>query len=467
MIDDDILLNSISNYVFQTILSIERRHPQWLRDKFRKYPWQSQEFQLKFTTRLAAKLRQSENRDILINQLLAFLKSFFSPSFFISSQFTELMANVGRYTHTHPGIEIEAQEELKTRHNSIQNNCHHFPVKPSKGGFAILLLDAENLAIDADLEKILLSICTNPIKIKLAFGNWRNLGKKDLEFHNRGYELIHVPAGKNSADLKMISVGSSIWIHYPNAKEVLVCSSDGDLNHLSTTLTHHGLIVYKISRIANRLIVVNSTTSETKTYFLNNEPEMPILEDFIQKIKDIIKEEQNRINQTWIKLEKIAQLFQYKYNLSLTQIISHYFPHKKTREFFLDLKTDFVVHQITTDSFVYLTIFDDNLDIKEKKQHKIILSTSKKVDLTSKNELETAIYQIVDTLSHKSDQEFVPICSVATQFNQEYTIPITKAMKNLNLGSKFSKLLQSFSSLKVKKIDKSYHVALTAKTDSN
>jgi hypothetical protein len=158
--------------------------------------------------------------------------------------------------------------------------------EPSKG-IAILLLDAENLQLDANTEKFLLGVCTYPIQIKIAFANWSNMRKQDLEFHKRGYELIHVPAGKDSADVKMATVGSSIFVHYPTAKEVLVCSSDGVLTHLCTTLQTHGLTVYLVRKQGDNITVLNSKTSQTQTHSLKPVPEIPSLDHSVERVNQI------------------------------------------------------------------------------------------------------------------------------------------------------------------------------------
>jgi NYN domain len=89
--------------------------------------------------------------------------------------------------------------------------------------------------------------CKSTLQIKIAFANWRAIGKqRDGELNDRGYQMIHVPAGKNSADLKMTALGSSLFVAYPNVKEVFVCSSDSDLAHLCNTLRLHGLTAYAV-----------------------------------------------------------------------------------------------------------------------------------------------------------------------------------------------------------------------------
>jgi hypothetical protein len=77
-------------------------------------------------------------------------------------------------------------------------------------GISLLLLDAENLKLDINSELFLASVCEYPLQVKIAFANWRNpsTGKQDIELYNRGYQLVHVPGGKDSADAKMIAFGA-------------------------------------------------------------------------------------------------------------------------------------------------------------------------------------------------------------------------------------------------------------------
>jgi Protein of unknown function DUF88. len=134
------------------------------------------------------------------------------------------------------------------------------------------------LQLNIETEKFLEGISLYPIQIKVAFANWRSMGKKDAEFHERGYQLIHVPPGKDSADLKMATVGASIFVHYPTAKEIFVCSSDRALTHLSNTLQAHGLTVFQVRKQADKIIVLNSRTGQLETHYLTSKPEIPPIE---------------------------------------------------------------------------------------------------------------------------------------------------------------------------------------------
>jgi hypothetical protein len=133
-------------------------------------------------------------------------------------------------------------------------------------GITFLLLDAENLQISTHTEKYLANVCNCPLQVKIAFANWSNRGKLDIELHERGYDLIHVRAGRDNADGKMIAFGSYIHELYPHAKEVLVCSSDKVMTNLCNKLQQHGLIVYQVSQHSENINLFKNSTGETTIY---------------------------------------------------------------------------------------------------------------------------------------------------------------------------------------------------------
>ena len=69
------------------------------------------------------------------------------------------------------------------------------PSAKPEPGMSILLLDAENLKLDINIENFLASLCRHDLQVKIAFANWRNptIGRQDAELYQRGYELQHVP----------------------------------------------------------------------------------------------------------------------------------------------------------------------------------------------------------------------------------------------------------------------------------
>ncbi|MEH1821763.1 MAG: NYN domain-containing protein [Nostoc sp.] len=186
-------------------------------------------------------------------------------------------------------------------------------------GISLLLLDAENLKLDVNSELFLASICKYPLQFKMAFANWRNpsIGKKDIELYNRGYQLVHVPEGKDSADAKMIAFGACILRSYPTVKEILVCSSDGILIHLCNELQNQGLIVYWVRRQGQALHIENRNTAKLTYYSLTMATEVPSLEKVVEQIQDLIKNEQNSINARLNSLATIESLFQERANINI------------------------------------------------------------------------------------------------------------------------------------------------------
>ncbi|WP_211178418.1 MULTISPECIES: NYN domain-containing protein [Brasilonema] len=120
---------------------------------------------------------------------------------------------------------------------------------------AVLLLDAENLQLTADMEAFLQSRCSYQITCKIAFANWRVLGNTDQLLHERGYDLIQVPGAKDAADGKMIAFGCQLREFYRKAKAVFVCSSDAVMLSLCNCLLQQGLEVYRVVRHDNQVKV--------------------------------------------------------------------------------------------------------------------------------------------------------------------------------------------------------------------
>ncbi|MCA1995399.1 MAG: NYN domain-containing protein, partial [Coleofasciculus sp. S288] len=186
-------------------------------------------------------------------------------------------------------------------------------------GIAILLLDAENLKLDTNAEKFLAELCHYQLQVKIAFANWRNptIGKQDAELYERGYQLLHAPGGKNSADAQMIVLGASISRHYPNAREVFVCSSDWLLTNLCNELQNQGLTVYRVRRHNSTLSVENRNTQESKHYSLALGTEIPSIEELAQKIEELLKLEHELIHERIARVSAIANLFQERQRLTL------------------------------------------------------------------------------------------------------------------------------------------------------
>lgn len=327
---------------------------------------------------------------------------------------------------------------------------------------AVLLLDAENLQINAETEQFLTTVCSCPIQVKIAFANWRSMGKLDIEFHQRGYDLIHVPAGKDHADGKMIAFGSSIHEHYPKAKEVLVCSSDTVMTNLCNHLQQNGLTVYRVSKQGNNITVFNISTGKKDNYSLNILPKIPTIEQFIHQLKELIKVEQKRTKNCWVKLATLSQMFKDKYQLTISQVVSEHLPGKKARDIFVNYPSEFVVHQMSEQSELYVTLFEINqVQQVDSSNHDVQQTNVASLSsINSKTDLEEALKNIIKKLSIQSSNSYICVGILASKFSQQHGKSITEQIKSLHLSSNFIKFLQSCDSFELQKIGERWHVAL-------
>lgn len=332
----------------------------------------------------------------------------------------------------------------------------------SKTEIAVLLLDAENLQINPEAEKFLTTVCTCPIQIKIAFANWCSMGKLDIDLHGRGYDLIHVPAGKDNADGKMITFGSSIHERYPKAREVLVCSSDKVMINLCNHLQQHGLTVYQVSKQDEDITVLNSYTGKLVKQVANLVPEIPTIAQFIEQIKELIKAEQKRTQNIWIKLNTISKNYKSKYKLTIGQVAAKHFPGKKAKEIFINNPTEFVLHQIDQAAAVYITLFEINSNPVNSKNDPVSSDIKSPLlsNIATKLDLEQALKKIINELTIHSPGSYVNIGTLGSQFKQHYGKPITEQIKSLQLSGNFLKFFQSCNSFQLRETAKGWEIAI-------
>lgn len=461
VIDESKLIDTVSRYIAQTLVFIQQHHPQWVNEKYRKTPWGKSDYQLALIDKLSKIFRKAHDRASLLLLATKYFNILFAPEFIDSVNYNKIIKKLNQLISPTVISQTHAIVSSLVSHQGngfVNGNGFHFP------GIAILLLDVENLQLDVETEKFLQGVCRYPIQIKVGFANWRSLGKKDAEFHERGYQLIHVPPGKDSADMKMAAVGASIFIHYPTAKEIFVCSSDQALTHLRNTLQVHGLNVYHVRKQREQITVLNSQTGDMIKYYPNGSPEMKTIEELIMELKELIKEEQQRTDCQWLKLARVATLYKEKYDITLTQVVTTYLPGSKASEIFTKHPNDFAVHKPADISQAYVTLFEINSypkinesysDLYENNETSLSLKK-----IFSLGDLESAIVEIVAMLTSSTSNNYVFLANVGSEFTRQYGQTITQLIKDFNLGSKFLEFLQSCRSLKVRKSAKGWQVAL-------
>jgi hypothetical protein len=453
---ESVTFSAISRYLAQTLVSIQSKHPEWIAEKYRKTQWAKPDFQSILIVKFTKSFLLATDVESILITAQKYLQILLIPEFINSPQFSKLIAKIEQL--------VESKIAPAKSNNSVSSKPST-PTPSVDAGIAILLLDVENLQLNIETEKFLEGICQYPIQIKVAFANWRSMGKKDAEFHQRGYQLIHVPPGKDSADLKMATVGASIFVHYPTAKEILVCSSDRALTHLSNTLQAHGLTVFQVRKQLDKIIVLNSKTGQIETHSLVSLPEIDPIEKIVFQLKELIKIEQERTSAQWVKLSRISALFKENYGSALNQVVATHLLGTKTRDIFLKYPTEFVVHHPSETSQAYVTLFEVKLPPKAPILNKDILNKSIPEPLSLENinsleDLETAIVKIVGDLTGNSPANSVFLSNVGSEFHRQYGKQITQIIKEFNLSRKFPKFLQSCTSLQIKKAEKGWQVSI-------
>lgn len=248
---DSALLRKISLYIYQSIIAIQQQQPELLIAKYRTINWQISANKSALGAKFKDILGQTQTWGELLEKLKLLLSAIFVPAAFDSQIILDLISSIQQLNSEN--IEINTTDY--SRGKSI--------------GIAALLLDAENLQLNTNTEKFLSTNCNYPLQVKIAFANWSNRGKLDIELHERGYDLIHVPAGKDNADGKMIALGSSIHERYSSVKEVFVCSSDKVMTNLCNILQQNGILVYQVSQQGENIKLFNSTTVKLSTILSN------------------------------------------------------------------------------------------------------------------------------------------------------------------------------------------------------
>jgi hypothetical protein len=508
------LLNKIGSYVCQAIIYIQQQQPELLLDKYRGISWRDNSNQSRLKTKLIEVISKAQDWESLINQVEVFIQNLLISDSTNTPVLIKLLEKIRHLNpnisqskaSNHPQDKNSSQKEsllkateqktdrnqqhsnstqsipkVSTRENqqdinsaqsiqkessptatesetseekqdidSVDKNPNEQVDSQQHKAIAVLLIDAENIQITPETEQLLTKVCTHSIQIKIAFANWQSMGKKDLEFHNRGYDLIHVPRGKENADEKTIAFGSTIEKYYPKVKEVLVCSSNNVMTQLCDRLQQKGLTVYQVSQESSNLTILNGKTDEIQNHTI-----LPSIEKLLSQIKEIIEEIEVQTSNQWIKLSVICKLFKEKYSFGVNKVVSHHLPGKNVKNIFVN-KPEFVIHQIPDHPEIYVTLF--KMPTKQEVDNNIIALT-----FGNKSDLEQALIKIITNLVGKTPDNYIPIYTIAERFDKQYGKAITKILKELGMSGNLVNFLQSCNSLEMKKTGNIWQVAAKSK----
>lgn len=325
--------SEISRQIYQALLAAQAT-PSQLSAKAQSVNWRSPEKQAWFLQKFVGWLQDVQTLEALRDRVRQAMTLFFSPEYFASSGYISLMEAIAPYPR--PPAEPE--------------NC----VVPNT--IALLLLDVENLKLSAAVEEFLQQLCPHPITVKIAFGDWKKLGKYDVEFHNRQYQLVQVPAGQDHADVKMAAVGSSLFVHYPNVRAAFVCSSDGALQNLCNELSARGLRVFAVKQHGEIVAIEDYSSHQRYTY--PPADTLPPLSTVGQWLRSLLQEHQKTTGRVWLPIAEALSLLSDRHQVDLPSLLQVKVPPTSLESWLQE--QDNLVFYTGDDQQRYLTLFDPN-----------------------------------------------------------------------------------------------------------
>ncbi len=324
-------------------------------------------------------------------------------------------------------------------------------------GIAILLLDAENLKLDINAEKFLAGLCGYPLQVKIAFANWKNPSgcKQDGELYDRGYELIHVPGGSNSADGKMIAFGAAILYRYRDVRQVFVCSSDGLLNHLCNQLQNQGLTVFRVRRQNAVLSVENRLTGDTNYYSCEREREIPSFEELANQIAELLKAEYKSIDDRIARVSNVAQLFLERHAIEFASTSYNAAAALQSAE-------NEIYPAATKEALSPLTVERHIEPLKVTET-----SSVNSIAIDSLEALEKILVKMIEAAIVELKKDAIPVAQLKKDFFTKYQCHADLIVKKFLANSSLIKFFQSRPSVfKIELVGSEHQVATVQKTSS-
>lgn len=326
------------------------------------------------------------------------------------------------------------------------------------GGIAILLLDAENLKLKVNTEQFLADLCDYPLQVKIAFANWKNpsTGKLDAELYDRGYELIHVPGGANSADGKMIAFGAAILYRYRDVRQVFVCSSDGLLNHLCNQLQNQGLTVFRVRRQNSVLSVENPLTGETHHYCCERELKIPSFEELANQVAELLKAEHKSIEERIARFSSVGELLQERRAIVFPSTNSPAAPSESAQ------------NEVTPVLEASLATVAVHQNVAEQNLPEIIPGLNSNT-IDSLDIFKTILVEIIEAAKIELKQDAIPVVKIKKDFLAKcQTYPDLVVKKFLGKNSSLIKYLKSESGVfQLKLIGQAHQVAIVKKSSTS
>ncbi len=417
--------SEISRQIYQALLSAQAT-PSLLSPKARSVDWRSPEKQAWFLQKFVGWIQDAVTVEALRDRVRQAMTLFFSPEYFAGPDYISLLEAIAPYPR--PQAEPE--------------NC----VVPNT--IALLLLDVENLKLSAAVEEFLQQLCPHPITVKIAFGDWKKLGKYDVEFHNRQYQLVQVPAGQDHADVKMAAVGSSLFVHYPNVRAAFVCSSDGALQNLCNELSARGLRVFAVKQHGEIVAIEDYNSHQRYTY--PPADTLPPLSTVSQWLRSLLQEQQKTTGRVWLPIAEVLRLLSDRHTVDLPSLLEVKVP-PISLESWLHEQSNLVFYS-GADQQGYLTLFDPGSPAPAPS-----LSTSGAVSLEI---LEQQLALLTRMFYHTHPGEQLPLGKLGQVYRTTFGQNVSDILKVQQSELSFLSFLKSRSSFSLLQDQQQWIVAL-------
>lgn len=440
---------AIAEKLCDALIQIQTTHPDWVRAKYRHHSFADNRSKIrqKFLTLLQSSPTAKTALDQVTNLLTQLLELIVSETQFYQQVHhliaTELSTAIIPLHPSTPMANTRASADRQRDVPQPESNAQ---------AIAILLLDAENLDLSQAAEAWLETHCKYPLSLKFAFGNWKTLGKRDAELHNRGYQLLHVPKGKNNADDKMTIIGASVLVHLPTIKEAIVCSNDNGLETLRHTLRFQGLLdVSLLQRHQHTLKLINCKTKQSTSLTLPHPNQMPAVEQGIQYCQTYL----TAAAEPKISLSHLSLAFSKSLGFPIKDFVKHHKLAKTPKDFF-HKSPQFKITASKNNQQWYVSNCAQPSSAATKKSD--IAGTQQREFTISS--LQSVCVGIAKHLSQPSTDGEILIGTLAATFCQQHGQAMTAVLKKLEQKHNVPQFLQTCKGLKVYQKNQQWMVAL-------
>ncbi|OKH50216.1 hypothetical protein NIES30_05865 [Phormidium tenue NIES-30] len=432
-------------------------------------------------TRLTALLEQQPGLSVpTVERILAKL---FVPAFQGSKPYGQILQRVQQLAIAAATSPISSAIPKQTPAPLTQDKPSPLP------WVGLLLVDAENMNPPEVLEAFLQTVGQYPIRHRLAFGNWRRLGRRDRDLYRRGYQMVHVPSGKNSADIKMSVDTSLVTLQNPSIREVFICSADTDLLHLGYALLNLGVSVYCVSHRHDgwfELLNLAQQTTE-KVYFGSgegNDPatesaqqvmKVPTLAETARSLKQLLAQAHQDDPDQPITMGHLGKLFRDRHHLSASEALQANSGYKTLGQF-LKSHRAFVLSPLPDSKQIAVTLkaIANNTSPPPEPAVALIvpqLEESLKSEgaveaaalpppITDAHSLEQALITLLWRLSSGQTDSQIQLSVLAAYFAHVYQEPMSAVLKRIGEPKGLPKFLGKCRSLKVQQQGQDWRITL-------